>query len=163
MDSLVRIYMDRSENEFRLAKGLLLLSGKNGDAAIKKQLEFEKTDTFYSAVISHAYYAMFYAAKALLFTKGIDTKAPEIHKKTIDAFRKEFVDTGILDLELLVIYKKMIVTADELLNIFGTEKWKRGHFTYQTIPQTNLPVAEESLQNSKKFIQSIFTVINKKT
>ncbi len=158
MDSLVKVYVSRSENEFRLAKSLLILSGNE---EIKKQLEAETDDTFYSAVISHAYYAMFYAAKALLLTKNIDTKPPEIHKKTVDAFKKEFVDTGVLDVELLTIYKKMIVTADELLNIFGREKWKRGHFTYQTIPQTNMPVAEESLRNSKKFLQNIFAVINK--
>lgn len=156
MDSLVKVYMSRSENEFRLAKSLLILSGNE---EIKKQLEAETDDTFYSAAISHAYYAMFYAAKALLLTKNIDTKPPEIHKKTVDAFKKEFVDTGVLDVELLTFYKKMIVTADELLNILGREKWKRGHFTYQTIPQTNMPVAEESLKNAKKFLQNIFAVI----
>lgn len=158
MDSLVKVYLSRSENEFRLAKSLFILSGNE---EIKKELEAETDDTFYSAVISHAYYAMFYAAKALLLTKNIDTKPPEIHKKTVDAFKKEFVDTGVLDVELLMLYKKMIVTADELLNLFGREKWKRGHFAYQTIPQTNMPVAEESLKNAKKFLQNIFAVINK--
>jgi len=82
--------MERSENELRLAKSLLLLSGNVG---IKKQLGAESDDTFYSAAISHAYYAIFYAAKALLLTKGIETKAPEIHRKTIDEFKKRFVDS----------------------------------------------------------------------
>lgn len=159
MDSMVKLYMERSENELRLAKSLLLLSG-NED--LKKQLQAEKSDTFYSAVISHAYYAIFYAAKALLLTKGIDTKTPEIHRKTLDEFKKEFVDTGILDFELLKIYKTMIVTADELLNLFGKEKWKRGHYTYQTLPQANMPFANESAENARKFLQNIFAVINKK-
>ena len=70
-----------------------------------------------------------------------------------------FVDTGILDFELLKIYKQMIVTADELLSLFGREKWKRGHFTYQTIPQANRPFAEESVESSRKFIKNIFAII----
>lgn len=159
MDSIIKLYMERSENELRLAKSLLLLSG-NTD--IKRQLEVESKDTFYSAVISHAYYAIFYAAKALLLTKGIDTKPPEIHKNTIDEFKRQFVDTGILDFELLKIYKQMIVTADELLNLFGREKWKRGHFTYQTLPQANRPFADESVESARKFLQNIFAVISKK-
>ncbi|MFH1126512.1 MAG: hypothetical protein ABIG84_04065 [archaeon] len=48
----------------------------------------------------HQNFTIFYAAKALLLTKGIDPKPPEIHKRTYEEFRKEFVDTGILDLEL---------------------------------------------------------------
>lgn len=119
MDSKVKLHMERSENEHRLAKSLLALSG---NVDIKKQLGAETDDTFYSAVISHAYYAIFYAAKALLLTKGIDTKPPEIHRKTIEEFKKEFVDTGILDVELLKIYRQMIIAAGELLNLFGREK-----------------------------------------
>ncbi len=158
MDSKVKLYMERSENELRLAKSLLALSG---NADIKKQLGAESDDTFYSAVISHAYYAIFYAAKALLLTKGIDTKPPEIHRKTIDEFKKQFVDTGMLDFELLKIYRQMIITADELLHLFGREKWKRGHFTYTTLPQANRPFADESVENAKKFLQNIFAILKK--
>lgn len=158
MDSLVRIYMDRAENELRLARALVLLSE---DIEMKKQAETETDDTFYSATISHAYYAIFYSAKALLLTKNIKTKAPEIHKNTIDAFSKEFVETGILDYEFLKIYKQISVTADELLNLFNKEKWKRGHVTYRTIAQANKPLADESVKNAKKFLQNIFTIIKK--
>ena len=70
-------------------------------------------------------------------TKNIKTTAPEVHKKTYEAFKEQFVDSGVLDIELLNIYKKMIIRADELLQIFKDEKWKRGHFTYQTISQAN--------------------------
>ena len=158
MDSLSKLYMERSENELRLAKALLMLSE---DEIIKKQLQAEPADTFYSAVISHAYYAIFYATKALLLTKGIDPKPPEIHKRTYEEFKKEFVDTGILDVELLKIYNEMIVTADELLNIFEREKWKRGHFTYRTIPQANQPFANESVEHARKFLQNIFAIMKK--
>ncbi len=111
--------------------------------------------TFYSAVISHSYYAIFYSAKALLIKKDIETKSPEIHKKTFEEFKKNFVDTKELDLELLKIYRKMIVRADELLEIFKDEKWKRGHFTYQTIPQANKEPAEDSIKNAKFFVSHI--------
>ena len=61
----------------------------------------------------------------MLLTKGIDTKAPEAHRKTFDAFKKEFIDTGVLDAKLFMIYKKMIVRAENLLQIFKSEKKKR--------------------------------------
>ncbi len=156
MVSLIDVYIGRAENELRLAKALLLLSGKED---VKIQLEAERGDTFYSAVISNAYYAIFYVAKALLLTKGITTKAPEVHKKTIDDFKKEFVVTGILDYKLLEIYREMIISADELLGLFEREKWKRGNFTYKVASEANLPFAEESVKNAKIFVQNILAVL----
>lgn len=158
MVSLIDVYIERAENELRLAKALLLLSGNE---EIKIQLGAESTDTFYSAVISNAYYAIFYIAKALLLTKGIVTKAPEVHKKTIEAFKNEFVETGVLDYKLLEIYREMIVSADDLLGLFEREKWKRGNFTYKVVSDSNLPFAEESVKNSKTFVQNILTVLEK--
>jgi len=84
-----------------------------------------------------------------------------VHKKTFEEFKKNFVDTGILDVSFLKIYNKMIVRADELLQIFKEEKWKRGHFTYQTIPQANKEPAEESLRNTKTFVSNIIKVVKK--
>ena len=84
-----------------------------------------------------------------------------MHKKTFEEFKKNFVDTGILDVSFLKIYNKMIVRADELLQIFKEEKWKRGHFTYQTIPQANKEPAEESLRNTKTFVSNIIKVVKK--
>ena len=156
MDSKVRLYLERAENEFRLAKAVFNLSEKE---SIKVQLDVSPEDTFYSAVISHSYYAIFYCAKAILLTKGIDTKAPEVHKKTFEGFKANFVDTGKLDLELLKIYNRMIVRAGELLGLFAHEKWKRGHFTYHTIAQANIEPAKESIENAKKFLANIKEVI----
>ena len=118
--------------------------------------------SFYSSVISHSYYAIFYAAKAILLTKDIETKSPEVHKKTFAEFKENFVDTKELDVSFLKIYRKMIVRADELLEIFRDEKWKRGHFTYQTIPQANKGPAEDSLKNSKFFVSNIMKVIGER-
>ena len=109
----------------------------------------------------HAYYAIFYAAKAILLNKGIKTAPPEIHRKTFEAFKKELVDNGELDVELLKIYKAMIVRAEELLELFGREKWKRGHFTYQTIAQANVLPAKESIANAQKFVRNIVQVLEK--
>ena len=158
MDSGVKLYLERGENEFRLAKAIFNLSDKE---YLKKQLEVNPKDTFFSAVISHCYYAIFYSAKALLSTKNITPKSPDIHKKTYEEFKLNFVDTGKLDIELLKIYNKMIIRADELLGLFAQEKWKRGHFTYHTIAQANIEPAKESIENAKKFLVNIKEVINK--
>ncbi len=56
---------------------------------------------------------------------------------------------------LLEIYNKLVVKADLLLEIFSDEKWKRGHYTYTTIPQANMGPASESLKNSRLFVSNI--------
>ncbi len=158
MDSMVKIYLQRTLNEISVARLLFTISN-----SIEKKNEFliEEEMTFYSAVISHSYYSIFYAVKAILLTKGIKTEMPDVHKKTYEEFKKEFVDTGIIDVKLLEIYHKMVVRADELLEIFKDEKWKRGHFTYQTIPQANEEPAEQSIHNAMTFVKNIKLIIEK--
>ena len=123
MDSKVKLYLERAENELRFAKVVFNLSEKEN---LKIELGANPNDTFYSAVISHSYYAIFYSAKAMLLTKKIETEAPEVHKKTLDVFEREFISSGLLDAKLLMIYKEMIIRAEALLEIFKTEKRKRG-------------------------------------
>ena len=159
MDSLVEIYLERANNEIMAAESLKRLSEQNED---KKNFDLPLNTSFYSSVISHSYYAIFYSTKALLLTKNIKTSSPEVHKKTFEEFKKNFADTGILDVSLLKIYNKMIIRADELLQIFKDERWKRGHFTYQTIPQANKPYADESIKHSKFFVSNIMNVIKDK-
>ncbi|MFH0701184.1 MAG: HEPN domain-containing protein [Candidatus Woesearchaeota archaeon] len=158
MDSTAKIYLQRSLNEISIAKLLLTVSGDNKK---KQEFQIDEEMTFYSGAISHAYYSIFYAAKATLLTRGIKTEMPDVHKKTYEIFKAEFVDSGILDIELLKIYEKMIVRADELLQIFKDEKWKRGHFTYQTIPQANKEPAEQSVQNASAFLKNIKMILEK--
>lgn len=67
--------------------------------------------------------------------------------------------TGVLDVKLLEIYEKMAIRADELLEIFKGEKWKRGNFTYNTIPQANREPAEDSLRNEKLFVSNITKIL----
>jgi uncharacterized protein (UPF0332 family) len=111
MDSTIKNYIERSQNEMIVAESLKKLSEDN---QAKKFFQINDVDTFYSSVISHAYYAIFYATKAILLTKGITTSSPNIHKKTFENFKKEFVDTGILDVKLLEIYKKLVIRAETL-------------------------------------------------
>ncbi|MBI5393472.1 HEPN domain-containing protein [Candidatus Woesearchaeota archaeon] len=158
MDSMVKIYSKRAANEVQTATALFELSTS---ILIKEQLHIEQDSTFYSAGISHSYYAIFYSAKALLLTKNIKTESPNIHKNTYELFKIEFVDSGILDLELLKIYNNMIIRADELLQIFKEEKWKRGNFTYYTISDANKLPAKESVENAKKFVRNIMQIIEK--
>lgn len=156
MASRVKLYIERAENEFRLAKAIFNLSERE---YIKAELEISPTETFYSAVISHSYYSIFYSAKAILLTKNIETKPPEEHKRTFEEFKKNFVNSGILDSELIRIYENLAVRADDLLSLFAHEKWKRGHFTYHTLSQANMQPARESLENAKKFIASIKKIL----
>ncbi len=158
MDLEVKQYLERGTNELRLSIAIKKISESLEE---KERLKLNKEDTFYSSVISHAYYSIFYSAKAILLTKNIKTDSPNVHKKTLDEFKKNFVDSGILDLELLKIYNKMIIRADELLSLFQKEKRKRGQFVYKTLPQANAEPAEESIENAKKFLINIKQVIEK--
>ncbi len=157
MNDMARLYMQRAENELVAAQVLFEISG---NAQLQQaQFRLEKDFTFYSAVISHAYYCIFYSAKAILINDAIKTEPPEVHKKTIDAFERHFVKTGKLDVALLKIYKQMIVRADELLGIFAEEKRKRGTFTYQKLPQANKEPAKESLEHALFFFKHINRIL----
>src|SRR3989344_6697857 len=157
MDFEYKIYLARAQNELNLS---MMVKKISDDKKMQVEIFAMKEDTYYSAVISHTYYSIFYAAKAYLLLKGIKTKAPEEHKKTLDQFSK-LVDQGIVDLELLKIYQKMLVKADTLLHLFDYEKSKRGNFTYKTIPQANQEPAEESIKNAKIFFNNIFRLCEK--
>ncbi len=159
MSDEAELYLQRAENELVAAQILFEIS--SNETLQKEQFKLEKSFTFYSTVISHSYYSIFYSAKAILIKEGVKTEAPEVHKKTILAFEKYLVETGNLNVELLKIYKKMIVRAEELLGIFSKEKGKRGEFTYQKLPQANKEPAKESLDNASFFFKNINKVIRK--
>jgi len=159
MNDEAKLYLQRAENELVAAQILFGIS--DNPALQKEQFKLEKDFTFYSTVISHSYYCIFYSAKAILITEGVKTEAPEVHKKTLEAFETYLVKTGKLDVELLKIYKKMIIRAEELLGIFSREKRKRGEFTYQKLPQANKEPAKESFDNASSFFKNINKIIRK--
>lgn len=84
-----------------------------------------------------------------------------MHKKTLEAFEINLVKNGKLDVELLRIYQKIVVRAEELLGIFSREKGKRGRFTYQKLPQANREPAKESLENALFFFKNINKIIRR--
>lgn len=158
MEKLAELYISRAENEIIAAQILFEIS--NNVKLQKEQFKLEKDFTFYSLTISHAYYCIFYSAKAILINEGVKTESPDVHRKTLEAFEKFLVKTGKLDLELLKIYKKMIIRADGLLGIFSLEKKKRGEFTYQKLPQANKEPAKESLDNAALFFKNVNKILN---
>ncbi len=152
------LYLDRAKNELDLAKAIFKLSTEN---SLKPEFELKEDSTFFSNVISTSYYCIFYSAKAFLLTKGIKTEMPDEHRKTLDEFEK-LSNSGIIDGELLKIYKNIVVKAEELLCIFRAEKSKRGRFTYKKLPQANLEPAKESLDNAERFFKNINLMMKRK-
>ena len=159
MNDEAELYLQRAGNELVAAQMLFDIS--SNPLLQKEQFKLEKEFTFYSSVISHSYYSIFYAAKSSLMKIGIKTEAPEVHKKTLEAFDKYLVKTGKLDVELLKIYQKMVIKAEELLGIFSKEKSKRGKFTYQKLPQANREPAKESFDNASFFFKNINRILRK--
>ena len=154
MDS--RLYIHRAENEIKLAEIIFVISEE--PAIQKETFKVKEPETYFSAVISHSYYSIFYAAKAYLAKKGVDITAPEEHKKAFAEFKK-FVENGELDVELLKIYQEALVRAEYLLGIFKEEKKKRGEFTYRTMPQANKEPAKKSVDHAKTFFKNINNIL----
>lgn len=156
MDSKYKIFIERSLNELNLAKIIFFISENNN---IQSSFPVTKTDTYFSAVISHSYYSIFYAAKSYLINKGIEISAPEEHKKTYNEL-KELSVKGIIDNELLRIYEDVLIQANSLLKIFKIEKAKRGDFTYKTLNQANVEPAKQSLINAEIFFKHMNLLVN---
>ncbi len=151
------LYLERAENELDLAKAIFKLSRNN---ELKLRFELKEGKTFFSNVISNAYYCIFYSAKAYLLIRNIETRPPEEHKKTYEEFRR-LAFLGEIDNDLLEIYESIVIKADELLGIFKKEKSKRGKFTYKKLPQANLEPAQKSLDNAEKFFKNINAMMEK--
>lgn len=159
MDSKVKLYLERAENEMLIAKINLDISLND---ELKSLLNLPKDKTFFNNVISQSYYAIFYAAKAYLLLKSIETTPPEEHRKTYEEFEK-IVEKGELDKELLKIYESETEKAIELLNILFREKRKRGRFTYNVNANANIPYAKESIENARRFVSIIQSIIEKES
>jgi uncharacterized protein (UPF0332 family) len=158
MDSKVRLLMDRASNEIFAAQALKKLSEEN---LLKKEFELSPDVSFYSSVINHSYYAIFYCAKAYLTAKNIYIKSTQgQHQQVYYEFRK-LVEKGIIEKELLRIYEEVKGRAESLLEILKTERAKRTSFTYETIPQANKQPAEDSLNNALIFISHIKEFLRK--
>ncbi|MCK5282546.1 MAG: HEPN domain-containing protein [Nanoarchaeota archaeon] len=153
---LIILNFKRAENELKHAETMFKISE---DSDLKTELELLEQDTFYSGVIAHAYYSIFYATKAILFKNKIKTKSPNVHKATLDAFAFYSVINGRLDLELLKMYQSTMIKADSLLNLLVSERDKRGEFTYQKLPDANKEPADDSIKNALTFLKHVKKII----
>ncbi len=154
--SLILLHFSRARNELKQAQSLFEISHNE---KMKEMLDLLPDDTFYSGVISHAYYSIFFATKAVLLTADIKTKSPNIHRATLDSFAHYFILNGKLDVELLKLYQSTLVKADSLLGLLVHEIDKRGKFTYKQLPQSNREPAEESIKNAKAFLSQVEKIL----
>ena len=90
---------------------------------------------FYNIAISRAYYAMFYAATALLASKGITRSK---HSGVISAFSEYFVKTGLLEAE----YARMLAHAFN--SRLGSD--------YDVTSTIDRDLAETVIQDARRFV-----------
>lgn len=159
MDSKASLFMQRADNEMLAAISLKKLSE---DEKGLTAFALPKGTTFYSSVISHSYYAVFYSAKAYLISKNIELPSKQGQHQQVYFKFKKLVKEGIIDKELLKIYEDVKIKAEALLDIIKTERTKRHDFTYETLPQANKSPAEESLKNAEFFLSHIKKFIEEK-
>ncbi len=88
----------------------------------------------YSTAINRAYYAIFYAANALLATKGLQRSK---HSGVIAAFRQHFVKTGLIEVRY----------SDD----YGDVMDYRMSSDYEITVTTDEETAVESLDSARRF------------
>jgi len=111
----------------------------------KKALQAAKLNIehrFYATAINRAYYAIFYAASALLLTKGL---ARSKHTGVIAAFREHFVKPGLIEAEYSDIY--------------GDVMDARVDSDYEMTFAADLGTAESALTDARRFVERIVTYL----
>ncbi|NKQ37724.1 MAG: HEPN domain-containing protein [Chloroflexi bacterium] len=92
----------------------------------------------YESSVSRTYYAMFFAAEALLLSKDISSSS---HKGVISSFGLHFIKTGIFPREM----------GRELNRAFG--KRQIGDYEFQLLILRG--EAEEMLQSGNQFVKNV--------
>jgi uncharacterized protein (UPF0332 family) len=64
----------------------------------------------FRATVNRAYYATFYAASAMLLTKGVERRK---HSGVISAFRECFVKPGLIEAEYSSVYGEALVIRED--------------------------------------------------
>ncbi len=95
------------------------------------------------SIVNRAYYAMFYAALALLQKAG---KVPSKHTGVISLFDTEFVQKDIFPKELSKNFHK----AFELRQVAD----------YKTFTPISIEKAKETVSNAKQFVKSVKGFLN---
>ncbi|MBU0512470.1 MAG: HEPN domain-containing protein [Chloroflexi bacterium] len=101
---------------------------------------------FYAAAINRAYYAIFYAANALLVTKNLSRSK---HTGVLAAFRQHFVKTGLV--------------SPELSEIYGQVMDDRHEGDYELITATSQEDAAIDLQQAHRFVDAVEAWLTKES
>ena len=157
MATSAELCLERADNELALARAIYLLS--DNPQLKKENFLLPEEITFYSAVITHAYYGMFYSAKAYLISKSVSLPEQGQHNAVYHKF-KQFVKKGEIDKELLIIYDALRIKAEMLLEILDQEEENRTNYTYYTLPQANKAPAEKSIETSQVFVSNMKALVN---
>ena len=115
----VKLYLNRAHRELWAVQSIL-------------------SQGFYAIAISRAYYAMFYAASALLASKNISRSR---HSGVVSAFSEYFVKTGLLEAE----YARMLAHAFNARLGSG----------YDVTSSVDKDSAEVVIQDARRFVDRI--------
>jgi uncharacterized protein (UPF0332 family) len=90
----------------------------------------------FRASVNRAYYAVFYAASAMLLTKGLERRK---HSGVISAFREHFVRPGLVEAEFS--------------NVYGETLTIREDADYAVEILIDLDMAETALRQARRFVE----------
>jgi len=110
---------------------------KRAEKALKSARLLEENGELEDAT-SRAYYAMFHATRALLFSKDIKAKT---HKGAISLFGEKIVKQGIMSEEY----------ADILRKAFDL----RQKSDYEIYSETSVELVREVIKNAERFIERV--------
>jgi uncharacterized protein (UPF0332 family) len=100
--------------------------------------EHNLADDFHGSSVNRSYYAVFYAASALLTTQE---KSMSRHAGVISAFRQNFVKAGIFGIEYSDIYGRLLD--------------HRGISDYDLLISLDKEQASSDLQDARKFVEGV--------
>jgi uncharacterized protein (UPF0332 family) len=164
---LVNIYLQNAERSFATASLLLSVSDS---PELKKANKIEPDFETYIWVLVTSYYAMFYAANALLAKIGLKTTEKIAHKVTSDALVVYFILNNKLAKSLYESYQEsmsqamdltkqdmenFILKAEKLALSLEDERRKRGKFQYNMKTEMKRSRAVTSLERAREFLREI--------
>ena len=156
---LIGLMVKKASNNLKLARIVMRISDAK---EVKEFLGLAEKDSFYDWVIITAYYAMYFAAQALLATKKVRIQRIRVHEATLYAFAHYFIVNKQLEEELFFLYEDAERKAEELFTALSEERKKRGQFTYERLPKANQPPAQESIKNASAFVSAIEGILKKR-
>ena len=168
----VDFFMANAESSLRTASILQQISDED---TLKEKLKLGSDFESYLWVIISSYYAMFYAATAILAKQGIKASGQIVHKVTADALihffwsnaklaklLEQYEEIQTVGLELIgreELMKKMQKKADELIVSYESERKKRSKFQYNIGIQAKKGYAQTSLERARTFVFEINKLI----